>query len=139
MMKMFLKQKTNKEIVKQQNKKLLSKKKKAAQKEKNANALNAHISFESISNGIIHMKSKGKPIMCGVLAITGMDIYNLKEYERNAVFDNMARATMSLRANHKYIFTALFHKTKKHLKKIPNQNKKKINFLHFFFICNFLF
>ncbi len=58
MMKMFLKQKTNKEIVKQQNKKLLSKKKKAAQKEKNANALNAHISFESISNGIIHMKSK---------------------------------------------------------------------------------
>ena len=90
----------------QQNKKLLSKKKKTAQKEKNANALNAHISFESISNGIIHMKSKGKPIMCGVLAITGMDIYNLKEYERNAVFDNMERATMSLRANHKYIFTA---------------------------------
>ena len=105
-MKMFLKQKTNKEIVKQQNKKLLFKKKKTAQKEKNANALNAHISFESISNGIIRMKSKGKPIMCGVLAITGMDIYNLKEYERNAVFDNMARATMSLRANHKYIFTA---------------------------------
>lgn len=80
--------------------------KRADDKKRKSQALNSQISFEQITDGIVHMKKKGKPVIAGVLALTGMDIYNLKEHERNSVFNNMARATMSLRANHKYIFTS---------------------------------
>lgn len=73
---------------------------------KRSQRLSSIISVDGVSDGIIRLKKKGKPVMAGVLAITGMDIYNMQSYERDSVFYNMARATLSLRSNHKYIFTS---------------------------------
>ncbi len=64
------------------------------------------MSFDRISNGLIYMKQKSKSILAGVLAITGCDIDNMDEYERDNAYSEFAHATMSLRCNHKYIFTS---------------------------------
>ena len=48
----------------------------------------SRLSFESIHNGIVELKVKGKPLKMGVLAVSGMDIFDLNDYDRNTVFNN---------------------------------------------------
>ena len=66
----------------------------------------SRLSFESIHNGIVELKVKGKPLKMGVLAVSGMDIFDLNDYDRNTVFNNFAKATLSIGTGHKYVFTS---------------------------------
>ncbi|MBS6202226.1 MAG: hypothetical protein KH702_10595 [Ruminococcus bicirculans] len=66
----------------------------------------SRLSFESIENGIVTLKVKGKSIKMGVLAVSGMDIFDLNDYDRNTVFNNFAKATLSIGTDHKYVFTS---------------------------------
>ena len=56
----------------------------------------SRLSFESIENGIVTLKVKGKSLKMGVLAVSGMDIFDLNDYDRNTVFNNFAKATLSI-------------------------------------------
>lgn len=69
----------------------------------------SRLSFESIHNGIVELKVKGKPLKMGVLAVSGMDIFDLNDYDRNTVFNNFAKATLSIGTGHKYVFTSKRH------------------------------
>lgn len=66
----------------------------------------SRLSFESIENGIVTLKVKGKSLKMGVLAVSGMDIFDLNDYDRNTVFNNFAKATLSIGTDHKYVFTS---------------------------------
>ena len=51
----------------------------------------SRLSFESIENSIVTLKVKGKSLKMGVLAVSGMDIFDLNDYDRNTVFNNFAK------------------------------------------------
>ena len=85
----------------------LNKKKSEVTKKKSRNtkSLTSSVSFDTLENGILQLTMGKKKVYVGVLSIMGMDIEGQKEAERNMVYNNFARASISLKIPHKYFFT----------------------------------
>lgn len=124
-MKMLLK--SDKTMTKSNGKGFFSAAQKSESRKKKASGLLSRLSFDSIENGITSFKVKGKPFKMGILAVSGMDIFDLKDYERDSVFINFAKATLSIRTDHKYIFTSKTPYLGKQKEFIKYKSHKSIN------------
>ena len=67
--------------------------------------LKTHIDIDYEDDNLIKVTHHGKTHYMILLIISGIDIFHFSSLEQQAVFDNFATATASLKFPHKYVFT----------------------------------
>lgn len=55
--------------------------------------------------GIIEISTNNKKTLCCIMQISGIDIFNYSDYDKDQAYDNFAAATTSITVPYKFVFT----------------------------------